>query len=124
MAHDPARSAVLALGLRTPQAKAGGVFARENAAHLGAVVAREALARSGVAPSDVDEVIVGCVGPPHDQANVARVVWSISDRIAPSACPTGVCSPVSRRPLSGSPGSSNVWITSSSVSRRALPTNR
>ncbi|MBI5432754.1 MAG: acetyl-CoA C-acyltransferase [Planctomycetes bacterium] len=74
MAHDPARTAVLALGLRTPQTKAGGAFAKENAAHLGATVAREVLARSGVAVGDVEEVIVGCVGPPHDQANVARVL--------------------------------------------------
>ncbi|MCC6409959.1 MAG: acetyl-CoA C-acyltransferase [Planctomycetes bacterium] len=74
MAQDPARTAVLALGLRSPQAKAGGAFAKEDAGHLGATVAREVLARSGVGVGEIEEVIVGCVGPPHDQANVARVV--------------------------------------------------
>ncbi|MCZ6597656.1 MAG: acetyl-CoA C-acyltransferase [Planctomycetota bacterium] len=65
---------VLAAGLRLPQARAGVAFAREDAAHLGARVARELLARTGLDPAELDEVIVGCVGPPHDQANVARVI--------------------------------------------------
>ncbi len=65
---------VLGAGLRTPWARAGGRFAREDAGHLGAQVARELLARSGVDPGALDEVIVGCVGPSHDQANVGRVV--------------------------------------------------
>ncbi len=65
---------VIAAGLRTPQARAGGAFAKENAAHLGASVARELIARSGLKPAEFDEVIVGCVGPPHDQANVGRVL--------------------------------------------------
>ncbi len=65
---------VLAAGLRVPQARAGGVFAGENAGHLGAAVASELIARAGVDPAAIDEVIVGCVGPPHDQANVGRVI--------------------------------------------------
>ncbi len=65
---------VLAAGLRLPQARAGALFAREDAAHLGATLARELLARSGLDPREFDEVVVGCVGPPHDQANVARVI--------------------------------------------------
>lgn len=70
----PKTSAVLAAGLRTPWCRAGGAFAREDAGHLGTLVAREIVARSGVDPAAIDEVIVGCVGPPHDQANVARVI--------------------------------------------------
>jgi acetyl-CoA C-acetyltransferase/acetyl-CoA acyltransferase len=70
----PKTSAVLAAGLRTPWCHAGGPFAREDAGHLGALVAREIVARSGIDPAAIDEVIVGCVGPPHDQANVARVI--------------------------------------------------
>lgn len=66
--------AVLAAGLRLPQARAGGAYAREDAGHLGACVARELLARTGVDPGSLDEVIAGCVGPPHDQANVGRVL--------------------------------------------------
>lgn len=65
---------VLASGLRTPMARAGGAFAKEDAGHLGAVVARELLIRSGLEPEVVDEAVVGCVGPPHDQANIARVI--------------------------------------------------
>jgi acetyl-CoA C-acetyltransferase/acetyl-CoA acyltransferase len=37
-------------------------------------VARELLARTGLDPAGLDEVIVGFVGPPHDQANIARVI--------------------------------------------------
>lgn len=65
---------VLAAGLRLPQARAGGAFAREDAGHLAASAARELLARTGIDAGDLDEVILGCVGPPHDQANIARVV--------------------------------------------------
>jgi len=65
---------VLAAGLRSPWARAGGRFAKEDAGHLGAFVARELFARTGVDPGAIDEVVVGCVGPPHDQANVGRVV--------------------------------------------------
>jgi acetyl-CoA acetyltransferase family protein len=68
------RRVVIAAGWRTPQAKAGGLFASEDAGHLGAALCRETLARSGVDPAELDEVIVGCVGQPHDQANVARVI--------------------------------------------------
>ena len=35
---------------------------------------RELIARTGIDPATLDEVIVGCVGQPHDQANVGRVV--------------------------------------------------
>ncbi len=65
---------VIAAGLRAPQAKAGGAYQREDAGHLGARVARELLARTGVDPAELDEVIFGCVGQPFDQANVARVL--------------------------------------------------
>jgi acetyl-CoA acetyltransferase family protein len=65
---------VLATGVRLPQARAGGSHAREDAGHLGTVVVREVLARAGLDPKLLSEVIVGCVGPPHDQANVARVI--------------------------------------------------
>jgi acetyl-CoA acetyltransferase family protein len=65
---------VLAAGLRTAWARAGGKFRGEDAGHLGARVARELLARTGLDPAQLDEVVVGCVGPPHDQANIGRVV--------------------------------------------------
>jgi acetyl-CoA C-acetyltransferase/acetyl-CoA acyltransferase len=72
----PARTdpIVLAAGVRLPQARAGGAYAKEDAGHLGAAIARECLARAGIDPAGIDEVVAGCVGPPHDQANVARVI--------------------------------------------------
>ncbi len=65
---------VIAAGIRTPFARAGVRFAKEDAGHLGALVARELLARTGINPGDIDELVAGCVGPAHDQANVARVI--------------------------------------------------
>jgi acetyl-CoA acetyltransferase family protein len=70
----PRTPVVLVAGIRTPWCRAGDRFAREDAGHLGALVCREVLARTGVDPASLDEVIAGCVGPPHDQANVARVI--------------------------------------------------
>jgi len=69
-----AHEIVLAAAIRLPQARAGGAYAHEDAGHLGATVVRECLARSGVDPAKLAEVVVGCVGPPHDEANVARVI--------------------------------------------------
>jgi acetyl-CoA C-acetyltransferase/acetyl-CoA acyltransferase len=70
----PRATVVLAAGLRLPQAKAGGAYRSEDAGHLGAAVTRELLARAGVDAAEIDELIAGCVGPPHDQANVGRVI--------------------------------------------------
>jgi acetyl-CoA acetyltransferase family protein len=65
---------VIAAGLRTPLVKSGGQFRREDAGRLGALVARELIARTGLDAAKLDEVIFGCVGQPHDQVNVARVI--------------------------------------------------
>ncbi|MBC8451363.1 MAG: thiolase family protein [Planctomycetes bacterium] len=65
---------VLAAGLRLPQVKAGGAYKGEEAAHMGTVVCRELFARTGLDPAVFDEVITGSVGPPHDQANISRVI--------------------------------------------------
>tara|TARA_R110002126_G_scaffold5647_3_gene30258 strand:+ start:6251 stop:7564 length:1314 start_codon:yes stop_codon:yes gene_type:complete len=74
MSDPKGPSIVLAAGLRSPFTRAGGVFQGEDAAHLGARLVRELLARTGLDPAELDEVICGSVGPPHDQANVARVI--------------------------------------------------
>ncbi|MCC7012722.1 MAG: acetyl-CoA C-acyltransferase [Planctomycetes bacterium] len=68
------RNVVIAAGWRTPFCKAGGALKREDAGRLGAVVASETLATSGIDPAELDEVVIGCVGPPHDQVNLARVI--------------------------------------------------
>jgi hypothetical protein len=58
------------------------------------------------------------------ELKVAVAISSISESTAESARPTGVRSPGSRRSASGSESSSNIPITSISVSRRALPAKR
>lgn len=90
-------SIVLAAGLRTPWARAGGAFRSEDAGHLGGRICRELLARTGLAGEDVDELICGSVGPPHDQANVGRVVglraglpWSVPARTVARNCASGI----------------------------------
>jgi acetyl-CoA C-acetyltransferase/acetyl-CoA acyltransferase len=61
-------------GVRTPFCKAGGVLAQVGADDLGAIVVRELLARNGISPRDVSEVIFGNVANPGHAANIARVV--------------------------------------------------
>ena len=61
-------------GVRTPMARAGTAFKDTSADDLGAVVVREALARSGVAAAEIDEVIIGNVAQPPQAANIARVI--------------------------------------------------
>ncbi|MEM7517547.1 MAG: beta-ketoacyl synthase N-terminal-like domain-containing protein, partial [Planctomycetota bacterium] len=74
MKPDHERPIVLAAGVRSPMARAGGRFRAEDAGHLGAQVARELFSRTGLLPEQIDQVIVGCAGPPHDQANIGRVI--------------------------------------------------
>ncbi|MEM7480164.1 MAG: acetyl-CoA C-acyltransferase [Acidobacteriota bacterium] len=52
---------VLVDGLRTPMAAFNGSFTRTSAIDLGAHAARALLEKSGVAPSDIDHVMVGNV---------------------------------------------------------------
>mgnify|MGYP001560915463 FL=1 len=68
------RDVVLLDGFRTPFAKAGTALARVPARELGRIAVSELLARSGVSPADVDDVIIGNVAGPADSANIARVV--------------------------------------------------
>ncbi|MGI8601615.1 MAG: thiolase family protein [Verrucomicrobiales bacterium] len=61
-------------GVRTPFCKAGTTLAGLGAADLGRIAVTALLARTGIDPEIVDEVIFGCVGQPADSANVARVI--------------------------------------------------
>ena len=61
-------------GIRTPFIKAWTLFDNIPAQRLGALCVNELLQRTEIDPSLVDEVIMGCVGQPHDAANVARVI--------------------------------------------------
>ncbi|MFT5171314.1 MAG: acetyl-CoA acyltransferase, partial [Candidatus Marinamargulisbacteria bacterium] len=61
-------------GVRTPMSKVGGSLKDIQADDLGAIAVKEAMARSGVAPEDIDELILGNVAQPAHAANIARVV--------------------------------------------------
>jgi acetyl-CoA C-acetyltransferase len=64
--------AVILSACRTPIGSFGGVFKDLTAVDLGAVVVREAIARSGVKPADVGDVVLGCVLQAGAGMNVAR----------------------------------------------------
>ncbi len=64
--------AVILSACRTPIGSFGGALKQLSAADLGAVVIREAVGRSGVAPDAVGEVILGCVLQAAAGMNVAR----------------------------------------------------
>ncbi|WP_415908947.1 thiolase family protein [Oleiharenicola sp. Vm1] len=61
-------------GVRTPFAKMGTTLAACDAAELGRTATAALLARTGLDPALIDEVVFGCVGNPVDAANVARVI--------------------------------------------------
>ena len=67
------RLAVLA-GSRTPFAKAFGALAEVPADRLGQVALGGALARAGLGPADVGEVVFGNVAGQADASNLARVI--------------------------------------------------
>ena len=64
---------VIVGGARTPFLKAGTGFRRTPAADLARFAFVEALARCECDPAEIDEVILGCSGQPHDAQNLARV---------------------------------------------------
>jgi len=64
--------AVILSACRTPIGSFGGAFKDLSAVDLGAVVVREAIARSGVKPADIGDVILGCVLQAGAGMNVAR----------------------------------------------------
>ncbi len=68
------REAVIVDGVRTPQGVFGGALKSLTAQALGEVAVRALLERTKVKPSDVEEVIFGCVGQGSDAPNLARVV--------------------------------------------------
>jgi acetyl-CoA C-acetyltransferase len=64
--------AVILSACRTPIGAFGGALRDLSAVDLGAIVVREALARAGVRPSDVGDVVLGCVLQAGNGMNVAR----------------------------------------------------
>ena len=65
-------SAVILSACRTPIGSFGGVFKDFSASDLGAIVIREAIARAGIKPADIGDVIMGCVLQAGAGMNVAR----------------------------------------------------
>ncbi|QIX25602.1 thiolase family protein [Nocardioides sp. JQ2195] len=70
----PEEKIVLVDGARTPIGSFGGVFKDVPGFELGATAAREALARSGVDGTDIEEVVMGCIGQVGPDAYNARRV--------------------------------------------------
>ncbi|MDC6132367.1 acetyl-CoA C-acetyltransferase, partial [Burkholderia gladioli] len=62
--HDPV---VIAAAARTAIASFQGAFATQGAPQLGSAAIAAALARSGLAAEQVDEVVMGCVLPAGHQ---------------------------------------------------------
>jgi acetyl-CoA C-acetyltransferase len=60
-------------GSRTPFLKARGKPGPFTAADLAVAAGRPLLARQPFAPTELDEVILGCVNPGPDEANIGRV---------------------------------------------------
>src|SRR2546430_13715829 len=61
-------------GVRTPFCKMGTSLAGADAVDLGRTAAAAVLARTGLDPAQIDEVIFGCVGQPADAANPGREI--------------------------------------------------
>lgn len=63
---------VLVSGCRTAIGRMGGAFQNTPASDLAAIVIKEAVARAGIKPEQVDQVILGCVGQVMEDAYIAR----------------------------------------------------
>jgi 3-oxoadipyl-CoA thiolase len=70
----PVREAWIVSAVRTPVGRYGGALARVRPDDLAATVIRAAVARSKVAPDEIDDVIMGCANQAgEDNRNVARM---------------------------------------------------
>src|ERR1700692_3963260 len=65
--------------VRTPVGKQGGGLAAVHPADLGAAAVAAVMARSGIAPAAVEEVVFGCVDTGGPQAgDIARTCWLVA----------------------------------------------
>ena len=67
------RDAVICEPLRTPVGRFGGVFRDVPAADLAAAVIRELVSRTGVAPEQIDDVLLGQCYPNGEAPGIGRV---------------------------------------------------
>jgi acetyl-CoA C-acetyltransferase len=63
---------VIVSGVRTPIGKFQGAFSNLPASDLGAIVIKEAVARAGLKPEQVDHVVMGCVGQVMEDGYISR----------------------------------------------------
>lgn len=73
MAQKSKRVAIVA-GLRTPFAKQSSAYKRLSALDLGTAVVAELMARTGIAPSKIQQVVYGQVLPSLSAPNIAREI--------------------------------------------------
>ncbi len=64
---------VIVSGCRTAIGKFSGSLKDFEASDLGGIVIKEAVARAGLEPENIDEVVMGCVGQAAENAFVARM---------------------------------------------------
>jgi len=79
------KEAVIISAVRTPVGKFLGALKSFKAIDLGAIVVRESVKRAGVAPADVDEVIMGCViqaGLGQNPARQAALKGGLPDTVS------------------------------------------
>ena len=67
------KDVVIVSGCRTAIGKHGGAFRDIPAQDLAATVLEEAVARAGIEPGIIDDVIVGCISQQSDAPNIGRV---------------------------------------------------
>ena len=93
----PRAEAVLAGAVRTPIGAFMGALSGVPATELGALVVRESLTRAGVAPEDVDDVLLGCIlqaglgqGPARQAAMAAGLPDSVPATTINMLCGSGL----------------------------------
>jgi acetyl-CoA C-acetyltransferase len=72
--HSTKQDVYIVDGARTPFLKAKGVPGSLSASDLAVNVGRELLAKQNFMPTDLGEVIIGCVMPSATEANIGRVI--------------------------------------------------
>ena len=91
------KKTVILDGARTAFGKFGGALSSLTASDLGGMAMKEALARSGVQPDQVDEVIMGTVLqagqgqiPSRQAANKAGIPWAVQTETINKVCASGM----------------------------------
>ena len=94
---SPDREVVILSFARTPMARLNGGLSSLSAASLGAVATRGALARAGVDPSEVDQVLMGQVvqagagqNPARQAAVKAGIPWTVPATTINQVCLSGL----------------------------------